>query len=181
MSGLMSRGRAGQRAPPQSAAQQGLVLFARADPPAAMPPVHFEGWSPASPPAPFAVFDRAEEVFGPVGALVANAGASRVASLARRQDRSRRRPLPGLGPAPPPDHLSDWAFSNPVGKVYCNLTITGLSVFVAVFIGATEPHLISLDPGRRRRRQSGPDVTAGRSSGRCPRSVPPWSRRRGSA
>src|ERR1700761_5684029 len=32
----------------------------------------------------------------------------------------------------------DWAFSNPVRKVYYNLTITGLSVFVAVFIGATE-------------------------------------------
>src|ERR1700749_4327355 len=32
----------------------------------------------------------------------------------------------------------DWAFANPVRKVYYNLTITGLSVFVAVFIGATE-------------------------------------------
>jgi high-affinity nickel-transport protein len=32
----------------------------------------------------------------------------------------------------------DWAFSNPVRKVYYNLTITGLSVFVAVFIGAVE-------------------------------------------
>ena len=32
----------------------------------------------------------------------------------------------------------DWAFSNPARKVYYNLTITGLSVFVAVFIGATE-------------------------------------------
>jgi high-affinity nickel-transport protein len=32
----------------------------------------------------------------------------------------------------------DWAFANPVRKVYYNLTITGLSVFVAVFIGAIE-------------------------------------------
>ena len=30
----------------------------------------------------------------------------------------------------------DWAFAKPVRKVYYNLTITGLSVFVAVFIGA---------------------------------------------
>ena len=32
----------------------------------------------------------------------------------------------------------DWAFANPVRKVYYNMTITGLSVFVALFIGATE-------------------------------------------
>src|SRR5581483_9804051 len=32
----------------------------------------------------------------------------------------------------------DWAFSNPVRKVYYNITITGLSVFVAIFIGAIE-------------------------------------------
>ncbi|HET9690642.1 MAG TPA: HoxN/HupN/NixA family nickel/cobalt transporter [Acidimicrobiales bacterium] len=32
----------------------------------------------------------------------------------------------------------DWAFSNPVRKVYYNITITALSVFVAVFIGAIE-------------------------------------------
>ena len=32
----------------------------------------------------------------------------------------------------------DWAFSNPVRKVYYNITITGLSVFVAVFVGAVE-------------------------------------------
>jgi high-affinity nickel-transport protein len=32
----------------------------------------------------------------------------------------------------------DWAFSQPVRKVYYNLTITGLSVFVALFIGAVE-------------------------------------------
>ena len=30
----------------------------------------------------------------------------------------------------------DWAFARPVRKVYYNLTITGLSVFVAMFIGA---------------------------------------------
>ena len=30
----------------------------------------------------------------------------------------------------------DWAFSKPVRKVYYNLTITGLSVFVALFIGS---------------------------------------------
>ena len=32
----------------------------------------------------------------------------------------------------------DWAFARPVRKVYYNLTITGLSVFVALFIGAIE-------------------------------------------
>jgi high-affinity nickel-transport protein len=32
----------------------------------------------------------------------------------------------------------DWAFACPVRKVYYNLTITGLSVFVAMFIGAVE-------------------------------------------
>jgi high-affinity nickel-transport protein len=32
----------------------------------------------------------------------------------------------------------DWAFSRPVRKVFYNLTITGLSVFVAFFIGAVE-------------------------------------------
>ena len=32
----------------------------------------------------------------------------------------------------------DWAFARPVRKVYYNLTITGLSVFVAFFVGAIE-------------------------------------------
>ncbi|MBV9855036.1 MAG: HoxN/HupN/NixA family nickel/cobalt transporter [Streptosporangiaceae bacterium] len=32
----------------------------------------------------------------------------------------------------------DWAFAKPVRKVYYNLTITGLSVFVALFIGTIE-------------------------------------------
>jgi high-affinity nickel-transport protein len=32
----------------------------------------------------------------------------------------------------------DWAFARPVRKVYYNLTITGLSVFVAFFVGAVE-------------------------------------------
>ena len=32
----------------------------------------------------------------------------------------------------------DWAFANPVRKVYYNMTITGLSVFVALFIGTVE-------------------------------------------
>lgn len=32
----------------------------------------------------------------------------------------------------------DWAFSKPVRKVYYNITITGLSVFVALFIGVIE-------------------------------------------
>jgi high-affinity nickel-transport protein len=31
-----------------------------------------------------------------------------------------------------------WAFSNPVRKVFYNLTVTGLSVFVALFVGAVE-------------------------------------------
>jgi len=32
----------------------------------------------------------------------------------------------------------DWAFANPARKIYYNLTITGLSVFVALFIGTVE-------------------------------------------
>jgi nickel/cobalt transporter (NiCoT) family protein len=32
----------------------------------------------------------------------------------------------------------DWAFANPLRKVFYNLTITGLSVFVALFIGTVE-------------------------------------------
>jgi nickel/cobalt transporter (NiCoT) family protein len=32
----------------------------------------------------------------------------------------------------------DWAFARPVRKVYYNLTITGLSVFVAAFVGIVE-------------------------------------------
>jgi nickel/cobalt transporter (NiCoT) family protein len=32
----------------------------------------------------------------------------------------------------------DWAFSRPLRKVFYNLTITGLSVFVALFVGAVE-------------------------------------------
>jgi high-affinity nickel-transport protein len=32
----------------------------------------------------------------------------------------------------------DWAFARPVRKVFYNLTITGLSVFVAVFVGVIE-------------------------------------------
>jgi high-affinity nickel-transport protein len=32
----------------------------------------------------------------------------------------------------------DWAFAKPIRKVYYNLTITGLSVFVAVFVGTIE-------------------------------------------
>jgi nickel/cobalt transporter (NiCoT) family protein len=32
----------------------------------------------------------------------------------------------------------DWAFARPVRKVYYNLTITGLSVFVAFFVGVVE-------------------------------------------
>ena len=32
----------------------------------------------------------------------------------------------------------DWAFAKPIRKIYYNLTITGLSVFVALFIGTIE-------------------------------------------
>src|SRR5205809_5800692 len=31
-----------------------------------------------------------------------------------------------------------WAFSNPLRKVFYNLTVTGLSVFVALFVGGVE-------------------------------------------
>ena len=39
----------------------------------------------------------------------------------------------------------DWAFARPVRKVYDNLTITGLWVFVTVIIGAVE--VLGLLPG----------------------------------
>ena len=32
----------------------------------------------------------------------------------------------------------DWAFARPIRKVYYNLTITGLSIFVAIFVGTIE-------------------------------------------
>ena len=32
----------------------------------------------------------------------------------------------------------DWAFSKPIRKIYYNLTITGLSIFIALFIGTIE-------------------------------------------
>src|SRR2546428_769518 len=32
----------------------------------------------------------------------------------------------------------EWAFSNPIRKVFYNLTVTGLSVFVALFVGLVE-------------------------------------------
>ena len=32
----------------------------------------------------------------------------------------------------------DWAFAKPIRKIYYNLTITGLSVFIAIFIGTVE-------------------------------------------
>ena len=35
-------------------------------------------------------------------------------------------------------HAYSWAFSNPVRKVFYNLTITALSVFVALFVGLFE-------------------------------------------
>jgi high-affinity nickel-transport protein len=38
-----------------------------------------------------------------------------------------------------------WAFSNPIRKVFYNLTITGLSVFVALFVGVVELLQILID------------------------------------
>ena len=35
-------------------------------------------------------------------------------------------------------HAYSWAFSNPVRKVFYNLTVTALSVFVALFVGVVE-------------------------------------------
>ena len=52
----------------------------------------------------------------------------------------------------------DWAFAKPVRKVYYNLTITGLSVFVAFFIGAVET------VGPRRPRTATSAARSGRSS-----------------
>jgi nickel/cobalt transporter (NiCoT) family protein len=37
-----------------------------------------------------------------------------------------------------------WAFSNPIRKVFYNLTVTGLSVFVALFVGLVELAQISI-------------------------------------
>ncbi len=36
------------------------------------------------------------------------------------------------------NYAYNWAFARPVRKIYYNITITGLSVFIAVFIGAVE-------------------------------------------
>jgi high-affinity nickel-transport protein len=36
------------------------------------------------------------------------------------------------------NYAYNWAFARPVRKIYYNLTITGLSVFIAVFIGSVE-------------------------------------------
>src|SRR5580692_6587405 len=41
----------------------------------------------------------------------------------------------------------DWAFSNPVRKVFYNITITGLSVFVAFFVGAIETLVLLAQEG----------------------------------
>ena len=43
----------------------------------------------------------------------------------------------------------DWAFAKPIRKVYYNMTITGLSVFVAFFIGTVEILDASLRPVRQ--------------------------------
>ncbi|MGB2938845.1 MAG: HoxN/HupN/NixA family nickel/cobalt transporter [Candidatus Dormiibacterota bacterium] len=40
-----------------------------------------------------------------------------------------------------------WAFSNPIRKVFYNLTITGLSVFVALFVGVVELLQVLIDKG----------------------------------
>ncbi len=38
-----------------------------------------------------------------------------------------------------------WAFSNPIRKVFYNLTVTGLSVFVALFVGGVELSQLLID------------------------------------
>ncbi len=38
-----------------------------------------------------------------------------------------------------------WAFSNPIRKVFYNLTVTGLSVFVALFVGGVEISQLLID------------------------------------
>ena len=43
-----------------------------------------------------------------------------------------------------------WAFANPVRKVYYNLTITGLSVAVALLIGTIELVGVAARPARPR-------------------------------
>ena len=48
-----------------------------------------------------------------------------------------------------------WAFSKPVRKVYYNLTITGLSVAVALIIGTVELLGLLADQARPARRRSG--------------------------
>ena len=61
----------------------------------------------------------------------------------------------------------DWAFAEPVRKVYYNLTMTGLSVVVAFFVGTIE---IARPPGHR----VPPARTAGTSSP-ASTSTPPGS------
>jgi nickel/cobalt transporter (NiCoT) family protein len=56
----------------------------------------------------------------------------------------------------------NWAFAKPVRKVFYNLTITGLSVFVAFFIGTIEilgPHRQRIQPHRRVLGGTGRQVT----------------------
>ena len=48
-----------------------------------------------------------------------------------------------------------WAFSNPVRKVYYNLTVTSLSVAVALVIGTIELLQVARGEARARRRASG--------------------------
>src|SRR5207237_1465663 len=43
-----------------------------------------------------------------------------------------------------------WAFSNPVRKVFYNVTVTGLSVFVALFVGLVELTQILIQAGNLR-------------------------------
>ena len=51
-----------------------------------------------------------------------------------------------------------WAFSKPVRKIFYNLTITALSVFVALVIGSIEIFGLLVGKARPRRRRSGPGL-----------------------
>ena len=49
-------------------------------------------------------------------------------------------------------HAYGWAFSNPVRKVYYNITVTSLSVFVALAIGTIELLQVVVNQAQPRRR-----------------------------
>jgi high-affinity nickel permease len=74
-----------------------------------------------------------------VGAVRGHGGGDRRAERAGLGDAGRRRDvLLDTADGCFMNFAYDWAFAKPVRKICYNLTITGLSVFVAFFIGTIE-------------------------------------------